>query len=69
MSKPDDLVHRTLDLRLAKILAMQPCTAGQSLRLRSVSGDVLQLRTIAVGCRGFVPAGAQPGNAPTGPCG
>jgi len=44
MSKPNDLVLGTLDLLLLKILALQPMhgwAIGQ--RLRSMSGDVLQV--------------------------
>ncbi|HEV8238808.1 MAG TPA: PadR family transcriptional regulator [Thermoanaerobaculia bacterium] len=44
MSKPNDLVLGTLDLLLLKILALQPLhgwAIGQ--RLRSMSGDVLQV--------------------------
>ena len=44
MSKPTDLVLGTLDLLLLKILALQPLhgwAIGQ--RLRSMSGDVLQV--------------------------
>ena len=44
MSKPNDLVLGTLDLLLLKILALQPLhgwAVGQ--RLRSMSGDVLQV--------------------------
>src|SRR6476619_6268063 len=44
MSKPSDLVQGTLDLLLLKILALQPLhgwAIGQ--RLRSMSGDVLQV--------------------------
>ena len=44
MSKPTDLVLGTLDLLLLKILALQPMhgwAIGQ--RLRSMSGDVLQV--------------------------
>jgi transcriptional regulator len=44
MSKPTDLVLGTLDLLLLKILALEPqhgWAIGQ--RLRSISGDVLQV--------------------------
>jgi PadR family transcriptional regulator PadR len=44
MSKPNDLVLGTLDLLLLKILGLQPLhgwAIGQ--RLRSMSGDVLQV--------------------------
>jgi PadR family transcriptional regulator, regulatory protein PadR len=40
MSKPSDLVQGTLDLLLLKILALQPLNG---LRLKQVSGDVLQV--------------------------
>jgi PadR family transcriptional regulator, regulatory protein PadR len=44
MSKPNDLVQGTLDLLLMKILALEPLHGWAiSLRLRSVSGDVLQV--------------------------
>jgi PadR family transcriptional regulator len=44
MSKPSDLVQGTLDLLLLKILALEPLHGWAiSLRLRSVSGDVLQV--------------------------
>ena len=44
MSKPTDLVQGTLDLLLLKILALEPLHGWAiSLRLRSVSGDVLQV--------------------------
>src|SRR5947209_14015853 len=43
MSKPNDLVQGTLDLLLMKILALEPVHGWAiSLRLRSVSGEVLQ---------------------------
>src|ERR1700722_2165290 len=43
MSKPNDLVQGTLDLLLLKILALQPMNGWSiSLRLKSISGDVLQ---------------------------
>jgi transcriptional regulator len=44
MSKPSDLVQGTLDLLLLKILALQPLHGWAiSRRLRSISGDVLQV--------------------------
>ena len=44
MSRPADLVQGTLDLLLLKILALQPLHGWAiSLRLRSLSGDVLQV--------------------------
>src|ERR1700680_3972498 len=44
MSKPSDLVQGTLDLLLLKILALEPLNGyAVSLRLKSVSGDVLQV--------------------------
>jgi len=44
MSKPADLVQGTLDLLLLKLLALQPLHGWAiSLRLRSLSGDVLQV--------------------------
>jgi|ERR1700687_1646920 len=44
MSKPSDLVLGTLDLLLLKILALQPLHGWAiGLRLRSLSGDVLQV--------------------------
>jgi PadR family transcriptional regulator, regulatory protein PadR len=44
MSKPADLVQGTLDLLLLKILALQTLNGWAiSLRLRSISGDVLQV--------------------------
>jgi transcriptional regulator len=44
MSKPADLVLGTLDLLLLKILALQPLHGWAiGLRLRSMSGDVLQV--------------------------
>src|ERR1700679_1774955 len=44
MSKPNDLVQGTLDLLLLNILALQPIDAWSiSLRLKQVSGDVLQV--------------------------
>ena len=43
MSKPNDLVQGTLDLLLLKILALKPLHGWAiSLRLKSISGDVLQ---------------------------
>src|SRR6187549_1636776 len=44
MSRPADLVQGTLDLLLLKILALQPLHGWAiSLRLRSLSSDVLQV--------------------------
>ena len=44
MSKPNDLVLGTLDLLLLKILALEPLHGWAiSLRLRSISGEVLQV--------------------------
>jgi transcriptional regulator len=44
MSKPNDLVLGTLDLLLLKILALQPLHGWAiALRLRSLSGEVLQV--------------------------
>src|SRR5215212_6609035 len=44
MSKPPDLVQGTLDLLLLKILALEPLHAWAiSLRLKQISGDVLQV--------------------------
>jgi PadR family transcriptional regulator PadR len=44
MSTPNDLVQGTLDLLLLKILALEPLHGWAiSLRLRSISGDVLQV--------------------------
>ena len=44
MSKPTDLVQGTLDLLLLKILALEPLHVWAiSLRLKSISGDVLQV--------------------------
>src|SRR3989442_9892675 len=44
MSKPIDLVQGTLGLLLLKILALEPLHGWAiSLRLRSISGDVLQV--------------------------
>jgi transcriptional regulator len=44
MSRPNDLVLGTLDLLLLKILALQPLHGWAiGLRLRSISGDVLQV--------------------------
>ena len=44
MSKPTDLVLGTLDLLLLKILALRPMHGWAiGLRLRSISGDVLQV--------------------------
>ena len=44
MSKPSDLVQGTLDLLLLKILALEPLHGWAiSVRLKQVSGDVLQV--------------------------
>jgi transcriptional regulator len=44
MSKPSDLVQGTLDLLLLKILALEPMNGwAVSLRLKQMSGDVLQV--------------------------
>jgi len=44
VSKPSDLVQGTLDLLLLKILALEPLHGWAiSLRLKSISGDVLQV--------------------------
>ena len=44
MSKPNDLVQGTLDLLLLKILALEPLHGWAiSRRLKSISGDVLQV--------------------------
>jgi transcriptional regulator len=44
VSKPSDLVQGTLDLLLLKILALQPMNGWAiSLRLKQISGDVLQV--------------------------
>ena len=44
MSKPSDLVQGTLDLLLLKILELEPMHGWAiSLRLRSLSGDILQV--------------------------
>jgi transcriptional regulator len=44
MSKPNDLVQGTLDLLLLKLLALEPLHGwAVSLRLKSISGDVLQV--------------------------
>ena len=44
VSKPSDLVQGTLDLLLLKILALEPLNGyAISLRLKQVSGDVLQV--------------------------
>jgi PadR family transcriptional regulator len=44
MSKPTDLVQGTLDLLLLKMLALEPLHGWAiSLRLKSLSGDVLQV--------------------------
>jgi len=44
MSKPSDMMQGTLDLLLLKILALEPMSGfAISLRLKQVSGDVLQV--------------------------
>jgi PadR family transcriptional regulator PadR len=44
MSKPSDLVQGTLDLLLLKILTLEPLNGfAISIRLKQVSGDVLQV--------------------------
>jgi PadR family transcriptional regulator PadR len=44
MSRPNDLVQGTLDLLLLKILALEPLHGWAiSLRLKAISGDVLQV--------------------------
>jgi PadR family transcriptional regulator PadR len=44
MSRPSDLVQGTLDLLLLKILALEPLNGwAVSLRLKQVSGDILQV--------------------------
>jgi transcriptional regulator len=44
MSRPNDLVLGTLDLLLLKILALEPLHGWAiSLRLKAISGDVLQV--------------------------
>jgi transcriptional regulator len=44
VSKPSDLVQGTLDLLLLKILALEPMNGyAISIRLKQVSGDVLQV--------------------------
>ena len=44
MSKPSDLVQGTLDLLLLKILTLEPLNGfAISVRLKQVSGDVLQV--------------------------
>ena len=44
MSRPTDLVQGTLDLLLLKILALEPLNGWAiSVRLKQVSGDVLQV--------------------------
>ncbi len=44
MSKPPDLVQGTLDLLILKILALEPLNGWAiSLRLKQVSGDILQV--------------------------
>jgi PadR family transcriptional regulator, regulatory protein PadR len=44
MSKPSDLVQGTLDMLLLKIIALEPINGfAISVRLKQVSGDVLQV--------------------------
>jgi PadR family transcriptional regulator, regulatory protein PadR len=44
VSKPSDLVQGTLDFLLLKILALEPMNGyAISLRLKQVSGDILQV--------------------------
>jgi PadR family transcriptional regulator, regulatory protein PadR len=44
MSKPSDLVQGTLDMLLLKIVALEPINGfAISVRLKQVSGDVLQV--------------------------
>ncbi len=44
MSKPNDLLQGTLDLLILKILALEPLHGwAVSLRLKSISADVLQV--------------------------
>ena len=44
MSKPTDLMQGTLDLLILKILALEPANGfAISLRLKQVSGEVLQV--------------------------
>ena len=44
MSKPSDLVQGTLDILILKILALEPLHGWAiGIRLRQVSGDVLQV--------------------------
>ena len=44
MSRPTDLVQGTLDLLLLKIVALEPMNGWAiSLRLKQVSGDILQV--------------------------
>jgi PadR family transcriptional regulator, regulatory protein PadR len=44
MSKPNDLVQGTLDLLLLKMLELEPLHGWAiSLRLKAISGDVLQV--------------------------
>lgn len=44
MSRPSDLLQGTLDLLLLKIVALEPLNGWSiSLRLRQISGDVLQV--------------------------
>jgi len=44
MSKPSDLVQGTLDMLLLKIIALEPINGfAISVRLKQISGDVLQV--------------------------
>ena len=44
MSRPNDFVQGTLDLLLLKLLALEPLHGWAiSLRLKSISGDILQV--------------------------
>ncbi len=44
MSRPNDLLQGTLDLLILKILALEPMNGwAMSLRLKQVSGEVLQV--------------------------
>ena len=47
VSKPSDLVQRTLDMLLLKILALEPMNGfAISQRLKQLSGDVLQVSDV-----------------------
>src|SRR5256885_16924869 len=49
MSKPNDLVQGTLDLLLLKMLALEPLHGWAiSLRLKSISRDVLQVSEVSL---------------------